>query len=214
MRHLSQTWLFLVSACVSVVLFGSSALAEQKVGEVIALSGTATVNHGTSAKPVILAAHDPIYEKDVIRTEAAAKVKIGFDDGTQVTLAELSSLEIREFVVTLKPKTPNAFLVLAAGAFRAIVNNVSQRDTFKVQTPTAIAAVKGTDWMGEVKAGSTGVVVLQGRVGVSNVNPDIAGEVLLTDLMGTDVADNQPPTPPKEWGEKRRNALLKATDLP
>jgi hypothetical protein len=214
MRHVSKTWLFLASACVSLTLFGSSALAEQKVGQVIALSGKATVSHGKSAKPETLAAHDPIYEKDVIQTEPAAKVKIGFDDGTQVTLAELSSLEIREFVVTPKPKTPNAFFVLAAGAFRAIVNNLSSRDAFKVQTPTAIAAVKGTDWMGEVKAGSTGVAVLQGKVGVSNVNPAIAGEVILTDLMGTDVAVDQPPTPPKEWGEKRRNALLKATDLP
>jgi len=214
MRHILRTWLLLSSACVSLALLGPSALAEQKVGQVIALSGQATVSHGKSATPETLATHDQIYEKDVILTEPAAKVKIGFDDGTQVTLAELSRLEISEFVLTPKPKTPNAFFILAAGAFRAIVSNVSQRDTFKVQTPTAIAAVKGTDWMGEVKAGSTGVVVLQGKVGVSNVNPAISGEVILTDLMGTDVAVNQPPTPPKAWGEKRRNALLQATDLP
>ena len=68
--------------------------------------------------------------------------------------------------------------------------------------------------LAEVKADSTGVVVLQGNVRVSNVSRDISGEVILTDLMGTDVRANQLPTPPKEWGEKWRDALLKATELP
>ena len=214
MRHVSPTWLLLVSACVSLALFGSSALAEQKVGQVIALSGHATVSHGKGAKPETLAMDAPIYEKDVILTEPTAKVRIRFDDGTHVTVAELSSLEIREFVLTPKQTKPSVLFVLAAGAFRAIVNNVSQRDAFVIQTPTAVTAVRGTDWMGEIKADSTGIVVLQGKVGVSNVNPGIAGEVILTDLMGTDVKVNQPPTLPKEWSEKRRNALLQATDLP
>ena len=189
-------------------------MAEQKVGQVVSLSGKAAVSHGKSAKAEPLATQDPIYERDVILTEPAAKVKIRFDDGTHVTVAELSSLEIREFVLTPTQKLPSAFFILASGAFRAIVHNVSQRDAFVVQTPTAVAAVRGTDWMGEIKEDSTGVVVLQGKVGVSNVNPDVSGEVILTDLMGTDVKANQPPTPPKEWGAKRRNALLNATDLP
>ncbi len=214
MSRFSQTWLFMASACVSLALFGASALAEQRVGGVISLSGKATVRHSKNAKSEALATHDPIYEKDVILTEPAAKVKIGFDDGTTVTVAELSSLEIREFVLTPMQKMPSAFFTLASGAFRAIVNNVSQRDAFVVQTPTAVAAVRGTDWMAEIKADSTGVVVLQGKVAVFNVNPDVSGEVILTDRMGTDVRVNQPPTPPKEWSETRRNALLKATDLP
>ena len=214
MRYASQTGLALASACVSLAIFSSSAVAEQKVGQVVALSGKATVSHGKRATPETLTMQAPVYEKDVIRTEPAAKVKIRFDDGTHVTVAELSNLEIREFVLAPKPKTPSAVLVLAAGAFRAIVNNVSQRDKFVVQTPTAVAGVRGTDWMGEIKADSTGIVVLQGEVGVSNINPAIPGEVILTDRMGTDVKVNQAPTPPKEWSEARRNALLEATDLP
>jgi hypothetical protein len=214
MRHVSHTGLALVSACISLAFFSSSALAEQKVGQVVSLSGKAMVSHGKGAMPETLALKAPVYEKDLISTEPAAKVKIRFDDGTHVTVAELSSLEIREFVLTPQPKMPGAVFILASGAFRAIVHNVSQRDKFVVQTPTAIAAVRGTDWMGEIKADSTGIVVLQGEVGVSNVNPAIPGEVTLTDLLGTDVKANQAPTPPKEWSEARRNALLKATDLP
>jgi hypothetical protein len=164
MRHASQTGLALASACVSLAFFSSSALAEQKVGQVVALSGKATVSHGKRATPETLMTQAPVYEKDVIRTEPAAKVKIRFDDGTHVTIAELSSLEIREFVLAPKAKMPSAVFVLAAGAFRAIVNNVSQRDKFVVQTPTAVAGVRGTDWMGEIKADSTGIVVLQGAV--------------------------------------------------
>lgn len=214
MKHLSHTGLALASACVSLALFSSGALAEQKVGQVVSLSGNAMVSHGKGATPETLPMHAPVFEKDVVSTEPAAKVKIRFVDGTHVTVAELSRLEIREFILAPQPKMPSAFFVLASGAFRAIVSNVSQRDGFVVQTPTAVAAVRGTDWMGEIKADSTGIVVLQGAVGVSNVNPAIPGEVILTDRMGTDVKVDQPPTAPKEWSETRRNALLKATDLP
>ncbi len=214
MRRMSRTGLALASVCVCLAFFSLSALAEQKVGQVVSLSGKATVYHGKGAVPETLATQAPVYEKDVISTEPSAKVKIRFDDGTHVTIAELSSLEIREFALGPKPKMPSAFFILASGAFRAVVNNVSQRDKFVVRTPTAVAAVRGTDWMGEIKADSTGIVVLQGKVGVSNSNQAIPGEVTLTDRMGTDVKVNQAPTAPKEWSEARRNALLKATDLP
>jgi hypothetical protein len=57
-------------------------------------------------------------------------------------------------------------------------------------------------------------VVLQGEVAVRHARPEVPGSVQLTAGMGTDVLGQQPPTPPKQWGAARVQALLTATTLP
>jgi hypothetical protein len=83
--------------------------------------------------------------------------------------------------------------------------------TVEVITPTAIAAIRGTDLMGEVTADSTAIVVLEGTVGVSNVRPMFRGLSTLTPGMGTTVKADEPPSTPTRWSESRIEGLRKAT---
>jgi hypothetical protein len=48
------------------------------------------------------------------------------------------------------------------GFFRAILKEMTSPSTVEVITPTAVAAIGGTDLMGEVTADSTTIVVLRG----------------------------------------------------
>jgi hypothetical protein len=82
-----------------------------------------------------------------------------------------------------------------------------------VTTPTAVAALRGTDLMGEVAADSTAIVVLEGTVAVSNVRPEFRGLSTLTPGMGTTVRNDAPPSTPTSWSESRIEALRKATAI-
>lgn len=78
--------------------------------------------------------------------------------------------------------------------------------TFQIRTPYAIAAVRGTKWVVEVKPGKTSTFVIAGRVAVSR--PGAAGAALLRAGEGADVSPNSGPIVVKRWAAPRVRALL------
>ncbi|MBB4429058.1 ferric-dicitrate binding protein FerR (iron transport regulator) [Bradyrhizobium sp. CIR48] len=76
---------------------------------------------------------------------------------------------------------------------------------FKVLTPQAIAAVRGTRWAVDVAEAKTSVFVADGRVGVSR---SARGRgVVLGPSQGVDVEATGPLTV-KQWGQPRIDALM------
>jgi hypothetical protein len=187
---------------------------QQSIGAVTALQGKATVMHPGSTHAEALTKQSLLYQDDTIQTEGASKLTLTFSDGTVLFLGEQSTLKITKFVYAPQQSTHSALFAIPKGIFRAIARKILPQSQFEISTTTAVAALRGTDWLGEVLPDSTAVVVLQGQVAVSHIRAEIVGEVLLTEGMGTDVKGNQPPTTPKKWGEARVNALRKAVMLP
>ena len=218
MRRSFDTWMVAVLTSLSMILFGSIALAQQEktVGKVAALEGTAYVLHKGSTESTFLTSESPVYQEDIIQTEAASKIKLVFLDGTSLNLGEHGTLKITQFVYSPEQKIQTAILTIAAGAFRAVVEKLLPKSKLEVTTHTAVAAIRGTDWMGEVTADSSAFVVLEGRVTcIFNANPAVRGRVhLFRPGLGTTVRADQPPTRPNRWSEERVSALKKATELP
>lgn len=77
---------------------------------------------------------------------------------------------------------------------------------FDVETPQAIAAVRGTRWVVDVYNGKTSVLVLRGRVSVRR--PDARSGVSLGRGQGVDVAAGSGPLRLTRWPAKRVNALM------
>jgi len=77
---------------------------------------------------------------------------------------------------------------------------------FKVLTPQAIAAVRGTKWAVDVGEAKTSVFVANGRVGVTRRAARGRG-VVLGPGEGVDVEGNGPLTV-KTWGQPRVDALM------
>ena len=102
---------------------------------------------------------------------------------------------------------------MTLGVFRAILKEMLPPSTFEVTTPTAIAAIRGTDLMGEVSPNSTAIVVLDGSVEVLKIRPSPPEPIILTPGMGTTVTSDQPPSTPTRWSESRIEALRRATTL-
>ena len=77
---------------------------------------------------------------------------------------------------------------------------------FKVVTPQAIAAVRGTRWAVDVGGGKTAVFVVRGRVTVKRASG--GADVVLKPGEGVDVDGGRGPLTVKRWPAARVAALL------
>jgi ferric-dicitrate binding protein FerR (iron transport regulator) len=92
---------------------------------------------------------------------------------------------------------------------KALLLEVSKKPgghNFRVETPQAIAAVRGTKWAVDVQDTRTSVLVLQGRVAVRR--PRGGNQVVLGPGEGVDVDPGNEPLAVKRWGQARVDALL------
>lgn len=206
-------WLTVLTMA-SILLWSVIVLAQQQesIGQVAALQGQATVQHAGSTQAMPLSDRSPVYREDIIQTLDASKIKLVLMDGTELTLGERGTMTLAKLVYT--PQTHQGVVNIARGFFRAVTQKVLPHTAFEVRTATAVAAVRGTQWLGEVTPEATAIVVLQGKVAVVHAHASIRGKVMLTPGWGTDVQGKRPPTAPKQWPEERVSRLLRATALP
>jgi hypothetical protein len=161
-----------------------------------------------------LAVGAELYEGDRIRTGAGARLRLAFVDGTVVQLGESTDLVLDWFLHAPDANTQNVLLRVSSGIFRVILELVLPRAAFEVQTATAVASVRGTDWISEATAEATATVALEGQVAIRNIDPTIAGEAVLGPGEGTTVNAGAPPTTPTVWGDARRNQFIARTTVP
>jgi hypothetical protein len=185
----------------------------KSIGQVTALEGKVTVLRQGKFAPEPLILRKPLFQEDIIETERASKVRITLSDATVISLGEQSRLELKQFSHDARQQTRSGRLAIALGFFRAILKDMTSSSSVEVITPTAVAAIRGTDLMGEVTADSAAIVVLEGTVAVSNVRPMVRGLSTLTPGMGTTVKADEPPSTPTRWSESRIEGLRRATAL-
>lgn len=211
-----QDWLCFVLMLGLLSLLSSGAAQAQdgrSIGQVTGLEGNVTVLPQGKFAPELLTLRRPVFREDIIETDRASKVRITLTDATVISLGELSRLELKEFAQETRQQTRAGRFAMTLGVFRAILKEMMPLSTFEVTTPTAIAAIRGTDLMGEVSPNSTAIVVLDGSVGVSNIRPNVPEQVVLSPGMGTTVTSGQSPSTPTRWSESRIEALRRATTL-
>jgi ferric-dicitrate binding protein FerR (iron transport regulator) len=95
---------------------------------------------------------------------------------------------------------------LSGKALLLDVEGKSGRKTFRVNTPQAIAAVRGTRWAVDVADGKTSVFVVRGRVNVGR-NTARGRNVVLGQGDGVDV-EASGPLVVKRWAPARVSALM------
>lgn len=142
------------------------------VGKFTAVEGRVDVLAPGQKRAAPVAAGSAVAEGDIVRTKSDSFAEITFTDGTVVKLTESTRLEIREYLLS-GSKRQNGALKLLRGKVRATVAKglgrvipviYSGPSTFRIETPTAVAGVKGTDFFVFYNMGSTGVFVLEGAV--------------------------------------------------
>jgi len=119
----------------------------QMAGEFVAVVGNVSVKRGGGVfKPK---AKEQIHVKDVITTGEKSRTKLLMIDRSQLTLGAKSKMEIKEF--NLKANTRKGLLSLSVGKLQALVEKKPAGSSFDVHTPTAVAGVRGTEWISLVE---------------------------------------------------------------
>jgi len=171
--------LFLALVSLVMVIAPSIACAQQIVGTVSQLSGTAQIQRGGAT--ISVAQGIAIELNDRLTTSVNSSATATLANGTTLTLAEHTNLTFDQNVAASGVRKTE--LNLVEGGLRSIVSVLQPTETFEVHTPNAVAAVRGTDFdttyiEGRVRPGYQGcqrytdVRVREGVVAVSNLaNP-------------------------------------------
>jgi hypothetical protein len=156
--------------------------AVEKAGDVVALRGKAVIERKAGKVDARVAA--ALMESDNIVTRDKSRIKMLFRDDS-----------IKKYLSSPDPKRAESIYELADGRLRSVVGSSG----FRVTTPTAFAAARGTIFTVtyNMETGTTEITVLEGSVEVRNINADVAGSRVVRAGQSTTVSGDKPPTPPK-----------------
>ncbi|MDH3974886.1 MAG: FecR family protein [Deltaproteobacteria bacterium] len=153
---------------------------------------------------------------DIVRTKSQSRAQISFIDESKVNMAQNSRVEIKEFSYKPEKKERKSLLRTFRGKIRALIPRFLLGDDskFEVETPTAVAAVRGTDFFSVVKKlpFESEVLVIKGKVAVKNMDPSIVGEVFLTPGKASKIGKGRPPQKARPFTKKEIRRLIKETD--
>jgi hypothetical protein len=201
-RHACAAGAFVVA--VVMLCSGAVFAADVIVGSVLAVRGDVYWVVGGRRQP--LTANMPVHSGGTI-VSAAGKAKIALDDGTIISVGENTRVRVADHDRASNNSMTRVSLVV--GALRLLVAKVTSAGTFEVETETAIAAVRGTDWVIEATSEQTSVAVVTGVVAVSGRDANAQSTVVLdAPGQGTDVRRGSPPTPVAQWGAQRFSATV------
>ncbi len=104
---------------------------------------------------------------DTVETGKDAQAEVTFDDSSAINLDPESRFGITELVQDSVAGQRTVKTALFSGELKAQIAKLAQNSTFEIESPTAVSAVRGTEFIVAYRPGQpTQVTVLVGRVGV------------------------------------------------
>ena len=160
------------------LLFYTESLAGVKAGTVTHLSGPLLSKKADGATKA-LGINSPVELGDTIVTEKKTYARIKFTDNGEVVLRPNTQFRVSSYNFDNEaPKKDSAVFNLIKGGMRSITGLIGKRgdqDSYKLETPTAIAGVRGTTYECKFCEGNCGslpnglyLFVLSGTIEVKN----------------------------------------------
>ena len=190
------------TALAAMAMAAETAVAVEKAGDVVSVRGKAVIDRKAGKVDAKVSA--ALEESDSIVTRDRSRVKMLFRDDSILTLGANSKLVIKKYLYSPESKRAESIYELADGRLRSVVGGAG----FKVTTPTAFAAARGTVFTVayNMETGTTEITVVEGSVEVRNINAEVAGSQVVAAGQSTTVTGNKPPTPPKAADPKGAGA--------
>jgi hypothetical protein len=189
----------LLSACLAMAT--STAAERMRVGSVDKVENQAEIVSAgatTSATPGA-----PVHLNDELRTGPEGRLQVVLADDSILTLGEKASVRIDRYVYDPDADAGETVLTAAKGSFRFASGRIKQlkQSSISVATPVAVIGVRGTEFWGGPIDAAYGVLLLDGKVVVTNR----AGSVTLASRgEGTDIVSaNDVPGPVKAWSDAK-----------
>lgn len=127
--------------------------ADDPIGNVATLTGSATVTRNNSATPLKL--KDDIFLNDVLQTSAKSTLGVTFNDSTTFNLTANARIAVDSFVYEDGGKANAALFNVAKGTVAFVAAAVAKSGDMKISTPTATLGIRGTSGLVEVPEGAT-----------------------------------------------------------
>lgn len=199
---------------ISLVVLAGASFAEdsQDVAIITYLEGDVQVRADEESGWEAAELEAGLREGGSIRTGADSKAKFALEDDSLVVVGALSVFEITEVAIPSAGASVNASFFLGEGMVRAEVTKLQTAgSSFEIHTPTAVAGVRGTDFLVEapVDAEETTVTVFDGEVDVGNRVGKVKKFVRVLKDHAADVRGGAVPGSPKKVNEKKLKVLKK-----
>src|SRR5215510_6765182 len=177
-------------ACMPGLSWGQ---ADDRIGTVLAVEGTAEVRAANTTTWEPLQFRAVLFPNDTVRTAVNSKVKFLLRDDSIMTLAERSEMQFTEFLLT--PQQRRTIVSLTLGKLRVVTTKIfGAGSVTEVRTANTVAGVRGTTFVVIfVPPDETDVVALDGVVSVQN--PAIPRLEPVPANFRTQVIGNAAPSP-------------------
>ncbi|HEX3937174.1 MAG TPA: FecR domain-containing protein [Xanthobacteraceae bacterium] len=130
----------------------AAAPADDSVGQVSTMQGSATVTRGNAAATMLNVA-DPIFKNDTLATGAESALGITFDDETTFSLSADTRIVVNEFVYQENGTGNAAAFNVAVGTAAFVASLVAKTGNMKISTPDAAIGIRGTTGVIDVPPG-------------------------------------------------------------
>ena len=169
----------LLAALLLALPTGLHAAAAQTVGTVRELQVFAYGTPPARARAPVYA-NDGVVQRQLLETVRSGALLVRFLDGSELAMGGAASLVIDELVFDPRAGDGRMLLNLAQGAFRFVTGGMN-KEAVRIETPSAVIGIRGTDFSVTVDAaGTTQVTVFAGQV---TVTPKVAGVAAPGDAM-------------------------------
>lgn len=203
---------FLIGLIISSVSLSAESTS---YGLLMIVKGQVTVSN-VNAQNLALKVGSKVFPEDTIITGKDSRAKIVMSDRNIINVMPDSKLRIDKYISTAKEK--NVSINLLQGKIR---NNVEvkydgAKDKFEVRTPTAIAGVRGTQFVTkyDAKTSTTEIATLHGKVQFQGFDPatnKLTEPVIVRRGEKSDSVGSQPPAPPIKMSPAESKQLQQET---
>ncbi|HEY0546967.1 MAG TPA: FecR family protein [Pyrinomonadaceae bacterium] len=204
MRFKRATVTFLLISSI-VVLVSISVRPQTLVSaRILSSDGAVEIERRAQGQPAFVKVdyrvNDELVAGDVIKTAKGGRLVLGLTDGSQAIIGEKTTVEITDL-----SKSPRTIFNVLRGKTRIKIEKVGGRpNPYRVNTPTAVIAVRGTLFDVLVSEKETQVFVHEGQVAVSGLKaPEMP--VILEPGQKTRVPMAESPEAPSNFQPGRNN---------
>ncbi|MGO8910574.1 MAG: FecR domain-containing protein [Bradyrhizobium sp.] len=130
----------------------TSAPADEPIGNVATLTGTATVIRNKDSLPLKL--RDDIFLNDILQTSANSTLGVTFNDATTFNLTANARITVDNYLYEDGGKQNNALFDITKGTVAFVASAVAKTGDMKITTPSASLGIRGTTGLVEVPEGA------------------------------------------------------------
>jgi len=161
----------------------NQAAADEPIGNVATLTGSATVTRNNASTPLKL--QDDIFLDDVLQTSANSTLGVTFNDATTFNLTANAKITVDNFVYEDGGKQNAGSFDIAKGTVAFVAAAVAKTGDMKISTPTATLGIRGTTGLVEVPEGASAANANNVAI---KLYPDPDGRVGRIEVNGRDGA--------------------------